>query len=307
MKGLIKKSIGITMAVVMLVITGMSNMRTVNAADKEFGSTEVGTEDKFSVSYDSSKYNIYWVSRKVIKCRSQHGSMWSNLDKGNLLGTATIKVYYLEPRGPVGYSYYATAGCQVSMNPVDLKGNVTGMAQMADFGIKTPNEDSRICSPTVNMLEIQASMSSSTSNSFTAGTGIKYNSNTGKMEPSIELNYGKTWGSSSTYNYNRTNVNLTQKSNNRGYASWCYDYKSRNKDVTWNAYLMSSSKVAGQVAYRLIGKPTVAKRAGNVPSKICYDIRFGAGNKATGKVANRFGPSTNRDMCIETGSFTMSY
>lgn len=128
-----------------------------------------------------------------------------------------------------------------------------------------------------------------------------------KSEASGQFSFGTTWGSSSSYTYNKTNVNLTQKSKNGDYASWKYDYKSKDEDVTWNAYLMSSSKVAGQVVYRLNSKPTYSNRAKNIPTKIYYDIRFGAGDSSTGEVANRLGPSTNRDMSIMTGTISLSY
>lgn len=110
-----------------------------------------------------------------------------------------------------------------------------------------------------------------------------------------------------------SNVVLTQKDNNRvdangcGYAAWKYDYISKDGDKTWNAYLMSSSKVAGQVVYRLDLNPTNGNRVKNIPTKIYYDIRFGAGKTSNGKVANRMGASSNRDMSIATGTISLSY
>lgn len=178
---------------------------------------------------------------------------------------------------------------------------------MADFRIKTINEDSRVCSPTVEILEIQESKTTSSSNSFTAGTGVKYNFSKKSWEASCQRGFSKSWGSSSTYTYNKTNVNLIQKNKNGDYASWKYDYISKDRNVTWNAYLMSSSKVAGQVVYRLNSKPTDSNRVKNIPTKIYYDIRFGAGDSSTGEVANRLGPSTNRNMSVKRGTISLSY
>jgi hypothetical protein len=72
---------------------------------------------------------------------------------------------------------------------------------------------------------------------------------------------------------------------------------------------MSSSKVAGQVVYRLDKKPTgkSKNRSKNAPSEIKYDIRFGAGDKSSGKVANRLGVSTNREMSVNKGTIQTSY
>lgn len=305
MKKLIKKCLSITLVVCVMASMMIVDVSLANAAT--FSTTPSSPDDKFVVSYDSSKYTIYWVSRKKITSKSQYGSMWWNLDEDDKLGTATIRTYYLEPKSSVGGYYYAIAGCQVSMDPVDVAGDVTGMSQLADFRIKTINEDSRVCSPTVEVLEIQASNTTSSSKSFTAGTGLKYNTANKSWEASGQFSFGTTWGSSSSYTYNKTNVNLTQKSKNGDYASWKYDYKSKDEDVTWNAYLMSSSKVAGQVVYRLNSKPKYSNRAKNIPTKIYYDIRFGAGDSSTGEVANRLGPSTNRDMSIMTGTISLSY
>ena len=70
---------------------------------------------------------------------------------------------------------------------------------------------------------------------------------------------------------------------------------------------MSSSKVAGQVAYDLGCKPTSNNRKNSIPTKIYYDIRFGAGDSISGEVADRLGLSTNRDMSIKTGTISLSY
>lgn len=307
MKVLLKKCLCMALVMCMIVPMMMFDASVVGAEEKKF-STSKGADDKYYVSYDSSKYKIYWVSRKKVTARSQYGSMWSDLDKDDKLGTATIRAYYLEPKSAVdGSSYYAMAGCQISMDPEDVAGDVSGMSQMAHIKIKTPNEDSRVCSPTVEVLNVQASKTASSSTSFTAGTGLKYNTSTKNWEASGQLSFGSTWGSSSSYTYNRTNVNLTQKNKNGDYASWNYDYKSKDEDVTWNAYLFSSSKVAGQVVYRLNSRPTDSNRTKNIPTKLSYDIRFGAGDISTGEVANRLGSSTNRDMSIMTGTITLSY
>lgn len=307
MKKLLKKCVCMTLVVCMMASMMISDASIVNAEEKKFSNTSRSQDDKYYVSYDSSKYTIYWVSRKTVTLKSQYGSMWWDLDEGDTLGTATIRAYYLEPKSAVEGYYYAMAGCQISMDPQDVAGDVSGMSQLSHIKIDTINEDSRVCSPTVNLLNIQASKSTSSSKSFTAGTGVKYNFSTKSWEASGQFSFGSTWGSSSSYTYNKTNVNLTQKNKNGNYASWNYDYKSKDEDVTWNAYLFSSSKVAGQVVYRLNGKPTYSNRANNVPEAISYDIRFGAGDVVTGEVANRLGPSTNRDMSIKTGTIYLSY
>ena len=159
----------------------------------------------------------------------------------------------------------------------------------------------------MKLLEVQYSKTTNYTNSFDAGTGLKYNTANRGWEVSSDFNFATTWGASSTYTYNKTNVNLTQKNKNNDYASWKYDYKSKDEDLTWNAYLMSSSKVAGQVVYDLGCKPTSSNRTKNIPTKIYYDIRFGAGDSISGEVANRLGPSTNRDMSIKTGTISLSY
>lgn len=300
-----KKAMGLILALIIFIGGHDSMIINVNAA--EFSNPANSPDDKFVVSYDSKKYKIYWVGRKTITFRSQYGSMWRNLDEDDKLGTATIRTYYLEPKKAVNKKYYAIAGSQVSMDPIDVAGDVTGMSQMADIRIKTINADSRVCSPTVQILNIQASNTNSKSSNFTAGTGVTYKTGTKSWEATGKFDFSSSWGSSSTYTYNMTNVNLTQKNKNGAYASWRYDYKSKDENVTWNAYLMSSSKVAGQVVYRLEEAPTEDNRASCIPTSIYYDIRFGAGDSVTGEVANRLGPSTNRDMSIKKDSITLSY
>ena len=124
MKNKIKKCI--CMALVMCMATSMliADVQNVQAVDF---STYYAPEDTFEVSYDESKYTIFWASRKKITCKSQYGSMWGNLAKNDKLGTATIRIYYLEPKEKTGGYYYGTTGCQVSMNPVMVKGDVSGM------------------------------------------------------------------------------------------------------------------------------------------------------------------------------------
>lgn len=291
-----KKLMCLMLVVVMLIATVQTE---ANAATESSFGTNKGGDDKYSISYDDSKYKIYWSSRKKIVFNSQYGSTWLDLDKGDKLGTATIKAYYLEPLKSIGGEYYAMAGCQVSMDPVDLSDNVTGMSQLAEFKIGTRNPESRTCSPTVAILNAQLQKSKSSSGSFTAGTGLTFGSNTWK--PTSDYKLGTSWGAVSTYTHNISNVTLIQKKDNNGAASWRYDYKSKDENLEWNAYLMSSSAVAGQVVYRLDKKPTKSNRMENIPVGIQYDIRFGAGDSITGDVANRLGPSTNRDMSIKSG------
>lgn len=222
------------------------------------------------------------------------------------MGASTIRVYYLEPKEAINGSYYAMAGGQISIDPVSIKQNVSGMTQLVDFEIMTPNPDSRVCSPTVDALEIQASKSTNKSSTFKASAGVEYDSKDKSWKPSVELGYEHTWGSSSTYTYNMTNVNLTQKNNNYGYASWCYDYMAEDGDKIWNAYLISSSKVAGQVVYRLNSKPTNKNRKNNIPTKLYYDFEFGAGNISTGDIAERMWNS-KRELGIESGVVQLCY
>ncbi len=290
------------------VITGLKvNPKAAEAKDYCFAYNSGSEDDKFEVSYDKTKYNIYWVSRKKITCYSQYRSTWSALDKGSKLGTATLRIYYLEPKTKTGGSYYAITGCQVSMDPVTLEGNVRGMAQKVSIWINTINEDSRVCSPSVEALGIQITEGTTNSSAISFEAGVGYDSAKQSWQPVGQIKGSFTQGASSSYTYNKTNVDLTQLNKDGAYARWDYDYISKNKDKTWNSYLFSSSRFACHVAYRLDEKPTYKNRDENIPAKLKYDIRFGAGNTSNGKVANRGGWSTNRDMCIKTGTMSLSY
>lgn len=303
------KIISIVMCLSLLVGIFAFNAENVNAADLTFTSVQ-SEEERYDVVYDSSKYDIYWVCREEIVCKSDYGSMWRYLDKGDTLGSATIRMYYLEPKNKVNSCYYAMAGCKVDMDPVKVKGNVVGMSQMAEFGILTPNPDSRVCSPTADTLEIQASKSSYSNGNFKANTTAKFDFASKKWEVGGEIGGGREWGSSSTYTYNTSNVNLTQREKDGqydSYASWSYDYKSKDGNATWNAYLHSSSDVAGQVVYRLLNSPTKQNRNKNIPSCLYYNIRFGAGDYVNGQVANRLGASTNRDMSVDSDKLSICY
>jgi len=108
------------------------------------------TDDKYNVSYDSSKYTIKWAARRKVYSYNQYGSMWSDLDKGDKLGSASIDIYYLEPKESREGEYYAIAGCRVLMNPVKVSGDVKGMSMLTHIGIETINDDSRECSPTLD-------------------------------------------------------------------------------------------------------------------------------------------------------------
>ena len=301
-----KKTISKVLVFVLLLqmtLTILLADASVSAKEFKGGADNV---NKFDVSYNRLQYHCWWVTRTTITFRSQYGSMWWHLDEGDKLGTATIRAYYLEPKISLGGRYYAMAGCQVSMDPCDVSGDVTGMSQLADFRIKTKNADSRVCSPTVDMLEIQYTETKQKTNSFTAGTGLKYNNAKRFWEVSSDFDFANVSGSSSSYTYNIKNVSLTQKNKNGDHASWRYDYISKNNNYTWNAYLMSSSKVAGQVVYDIGCYPSESNRKYNIPTEIYYDIRFGAGDYS-GEVADRLGPSTNRDMSILKGRIPLSY
>ena len=291
-----KRIISLLLVMCMVASIMIIDVKKVHAAS---------VQDKFTVYYDTSKYDIYWMARRSVTCYSQYGSMWSDLDEDDKLGSATIRTYYLKPKYKTGDKYYGKVGCQITMNPVSVAGDVVGMSQLAKIQILTPNSASRVCSPTVSMLQIQESQSSNKSGQFTAGTGIKYNltNKIWEISPSVSLN--TSWGSTSTYTYSRTNVNLTQRTNDNGFATWMYDYKSKDGNSVWNGYLHSSSNVAGQVVYLINGSPSGNWLKLGVGVK--YEVRFGAGNEVTGDVANRMGVSTNRDMSIETDSYVLSY
>ena len=300
------------MCISLLVGNFAYNAESVEAADLTFTSGQT-TQDEYSVTYDSSKYSIYWVSRRTINCKNQYRSMWKNLDKGNNLGTATIRMYYLEPKLPLNGVYYAMSGCKINMDPTKVKGSVYGMSQLAEFGIATPNKDSRVCSPTVESLQIQATKDNFKNGNFSASTNVKYNFLEKKLEAGAGIEGGSDWGASSSYTYNMTNVILTQRnkdlagSKSTSYACWSYDYRSKDGNPTWNSYLHSSSEVAGQVAYKTLLTPSDRNRYRNVPFSLYYDIRFGAGDKTNGQVANRAGASTNRDMCSISEKIDISY
>lgn len=299
MKKILKKCLCIILVMCSIFTKMMFEIPVVDAA--------ITSSDKYSVSYDSSKYTIFWITREKINCYSQYGSMWGDLDKGDKLGSATLRFYYLEPKSKTDGSYYAKAGCQISMDPTSVAGDVSGMSQLAKIGIKTPNADSRVCSPTVGILNVQKTKSVDSSGSFTAGTGIEYDYSTDSWIASSNTSFTGGWSSVSSYTYNSSNVNLIQKNKDNGYATWKYDYISKDGNLTWNAYLFSSSKVAGQVVYALDSKPTSSNRNDNLPSKISYDVRFGAGDETNGKVANRLGFSTNREMSIVADTISISY
>lgn len=297
-----KRALSFSIALILGLILANGDVGTLKAE------AAISADDKVAVTYDTSKYTYLGISRVKVTCYSQYGSMWSDLDKGDKLGYALIRFYYLEPKNSAGNgAYYGITGVQVSMNPCDVAGDISGMSQLAKFGIKTINSASRVCSPTSEILAIQKSASKTSGSQFTVSAGIEYNSSKGKWEPKASGSFGHSWGATTTYTYNMTNVNMTQKDDNGGVATWCYDYISKDKDKTWNAYLFSSTKVSGQVVYRLNFKPTSTTRKTEAPTKITYEIRFGAGNIVNGKVANRLGFSTNRDMCIKTGSQTISW
>lgn len=252
MKRILKNMIFLAITGIIL-ITMIMCKDIVRATGGNYIISESSLNRKAVVSYDESKYQIYWTARVKITSRNQYGSGWSNLDEGDVLGTATINTYYLEPKeSEEDGGYYAIAGCQVRMEPEEVDGNVKGMSQMAEFGLATENEDSRLCFPSIGTFD----------------------------EP---------------------NIIFIQKDKNGDFASWSYDYKSKDGDVKCNSYLMSPNEVDGQVKFRINDKSNY------IPGEMCYNIRFGAGNVDTGKVANRVGFSTKRDMSINEGIFKLSY
>lgn len=305
------KIISTIICLTLLVGSFAYNVESVEAANLTFTRFQEDG-DKYEVEYDSSNYTMFWVCRVTYTLKSQYGSMWKNLDNDDKLGTATLRLYYLEPKNDLDGKYYAITGCKINMDPVIVKGSVVGMSQLAEFGISTPNPTSRICSPTVQSIEAQVTNSSYADNDFKVNTGINFNVKNKKWEVSgnLGLDYTHKWGSSTSYTYSVTNVNMTQRTQDGqtgNYASWTYDYKSKDGNAKWNEYLHSSSEVAGQVVYQLGSKPNASNRKNCVPNSLYYNIRFGAGDQINGNVANRLGASTNRDMSIKTGKLSVSY
>lgn len=300
----IKKFVAVGMAIVVGLFTGMS-LSVINDYDSAYA--KINSDDEINIKYNSKYYTEYVMSRGTITMYSQYGSMWSDLDEDDELGEAIVRFCYLEPKDKLDGKYQAICCCQVSMEPETVKGNISGMSQLADIKIETINENSRVCAPTVSALDAQESKSKSKGGSFTAGATISYDIAKESLTASGSLNYGKTWGASTTYSYNSSNVELIQKNNDNYYAHWNYDYISHDGNKTWNAYLFSSSKVAGLVSYRLSSKPTASNRKKCCMSEVVCDIRFGAGNIKNGKVADRLGPSTNREMAIEEVTYTFSF
>ena len=273
---------------------------TANAANFK---TSFSTSDKPQVTYNKNAYTQYCISRVKVTCKSDYRSMWSNLDKGDTLGEATIRAYYLEPKSKTDGVYYAIAGCEVQMNPQSLGGNVMGMSQLADFRIKTKNPYTRVCSPTAELRkgDSSASKDSSLSGSF----GLGYNTSD-KWSPIA--NFGYTSEKSTSFTNSVSNVELIQNDILGDYCRWNYDYISKDKNKSWNSYRMSSSRVAGQVVYSIgSAVPKYINRWNNIPKELKYEIIFGGGHMSSGKVANRMGASTNRNMSSDTGTITLSY
>ena len=300
-----KKIVSVIVSICIVVSMLLVNTSEAKAALFRSDAGGYRPDDTYSVSYDSSKYTIYWVYRQTVNCYSQYGSLWADLDEGDYLGSATFRVYYLDPKSKLNGQYYGIVGCQVSMNPEDVAGDVSGMSQRAIVKIKTLNPDSRLCTPSVESIEAQVTKSSSSSTSIGLTTGAEYKDS--KWGYSLSGNFSTSWGASSSYTYNASNIELIQKNKNGDYASWDYDYKSKDGNKTWNKYLFSSSKVSTQIVYRLPKDSGTKNITSNIPTEIAYDIRFGAGDTDNGDVANRLGPSTNRDMSIKTGKIKLSY
>lgn len=305
----IKKFVAVGMAIVVGLFDGMS-ISLINDCNYTYAAEKREPrepEDEIDINYNPKYYCMYVFSRHKLKMKCQYGSMWSDLDEGDYLGYALVKCCWMEPKKNVNGKYYAIGCCEVKMEPRTVSGNVSGMSQLADIRIKTINEDSRVCAPTVDAIEAQETSSHSSGGNFTAGAVLKYDSKKASFEAGGSLNCGKTWGVSTSYTYNTSNVSLIQKNNDRHYAHWNFDYISHDGNKEWNRYLFSSSSVAGEVLYRLDAKPTRATREDCCMKKVKCDVRFGAGNTSSGKVADRMGPSTNREMSIKTQDITFSF
>ena len=241
---------------------------TANAATFK---TSFSSADKPQVTYNENDYTQYCISRVRVTCKCDYRSMWRNLDKGDILGKANIRAYYLEPKTKTDGVYYAIAGCEIQMNPQELGGNVMGMSQLVDFRIKTKNPDTRVCSPTA---ELRKGDSSGSKDSSLSGTfGLGYNKDD-KWSPTAEVSF--TLGKATSFTNSVSNVELIQNDILGDYCRWNYDYISKDKNKSWNRYLMSSSRVAGQVVYSIGSKsPTKYNRKNNIPSAIKYEIKFG--------------------------------
>ena len=286
-----------------MTVSSLEITATAKDYERTF-TTKVTQTDKVAVSHDKLRYKPVYISRITIKCKSDYRCTWSTVDKGDILGEATIRAYYLEPINTDGNGYYGIAGFEVSMDPVYIAGKnnkeTSGMSQLVKVGIKTRDKDSRVCSPTASIIDAQVSNTKSKTQSFTLSAGVEFD---GKWKASGNGNYTKSWGSSLSYTYNASNVELIQKDKDGDYCSWRYDYISKNGNQTWNNYLMSSSDVGGQVVYSLNQKYPYGHDSH--PQKVSYDIRFGAG-RMNGDVAERF-VGHNRELSIDSGVISLSY
>ena len=189
------------------------------------------------------------------------------------------------------------------MNPQKLAGDIMGMSQLVDICINTINEDTRVCSPTATIRKGETSKSRDASLNGTFGLG--YNK-TDKWAATGEVSSGRV--KSTSFTNDVSNVELIQNDILGEYCRWDYDYISKNGNKSWNSYLFSSSRVSGQVVYSTgTTKPTSGNRKSKIPKAIKYEIICGAGNKSNGKVANRMGASTNRNMSYDSDTITLSY
>ena len=280
MKKILERSICVVLAMCMII--------TMMVCDIDLVKAEVPA-DRFDISHDENKYEIQWASRRKVSIYSKHDSWWGAVNVGDYLGNAILKTYYLMPLEELEGECYGIAGCQVIMNPVDIEGTkLTGMSQYAMFGLSTVNEDSRVCSPTATLINAVATENKTTSGSMDIAAGLEYNFKSKAWAASGNVNLGTGWSSTSSYTYNISNVILTQKKQNGDFATWAFDYKSKDGNATWNAFLCSSSEFMGQVVYVLDAPPYIEYMPTGRPTLIKYDIRFGAGNAGTGKVESNW-------------------
>lgn len=73
------------------------DVRYVNAEEEkeDFYYWAPSQDDTYYVSYASSKYHIFWISRIKEIIRSQNNTWWFDwfIKENDILGTSTIRVY----------------------------------------------------------------------------------------------------------------------------------------------------------------------------------------------------------------------
>lgn len=285
----------------------MSTVQNVNASDNDFQDSD-GT-----FKYDTNSYTKYVTSRKMVRVKCNYLINDSHISKGDLLGMATIRCYYLSAKKPASDKiYYDTIVYECQMEPQTVYNGVSktikGMSQYALVGFNTVNSAQRQCSPkATNVTYTNSSYSSSSwGGGLTFSVGFDKNR---KKSVNLTSNYGLSANvlyshtASNTISYTANSLSLIQSNNDNGYCTWAYDYISKG-DKYLDAYLYSTSFTSGMVEFPV----------GNVPSKITnikstpykYNIVFGAGYPQSGKIIDR-NVGSNRNLGTVSGIGTLSF